>query len=132
MRHYQWGKGKWGFIDWAGIWPGYGTDQQGRNLQHGFLMPYGIELRAHKPFALFGALSPDGGTPDSTVMTAEHPVPVYRGFTLDDCAAVKGDNIDIPLTWKEDLRRLRGKQVQLHFDLFNVDLFAAKFCQEKQ
>ena len=49
MRHYQWGKGKWGFIDWAGIWPGYGTDQQGRNLPQGFLMPYGIELRAHKP-----------------------------------------------------------------------------------
>ena len=46
MRHYQWGKGKWVFIDWMGIWPGYGTDQQGRNLPHGFLMPYGVELRA--------------------------------------------------------------------------------------
>ena len=74
-------------------------------------------------------LAADGGTPDSTVMTAEHPVPVYRGFTLEDCAVLKGDHIDIPLTWKEDLRRLRGKRVQLHFDLFNADLFAVKFCE---
>ena len=74
-------------------------------------------------------LAADGGTPDSTVMTAEHPVPVYRGFTLEDCAVLKGDHIDTPLAWKGDLRRLRGKQVQLHFDLFNVDLFAVKFCE---
>ena len=60
-------------------------------------------------------------------MTPNHPVPVYRGFTMEDCAIVKGDHIDIPLTWKGDLRQFRGKRVQLHFDLFNADLYAVKF-----
>lgn len=72
-------------------------------------------------------LAADGGTPGSTVMTPDHPVPVYRGFTLEDCAAVRGDHIDVPLVWKGDLRRLRGRQVQLHFELFNADLYAVKF-----
>jgi len=72
-------------------------------------------------------LAAEGGDPSDTVMTPDHPVPVYRGFTLEDCAVIKGDHINIPLTWKGDLRRLRGKKVQLHFDMFNADLFAVKF-----
>jgi hypothetical protein len=72
-------------------------------------------------------LAADGGTPDSTVMTKAHPVPVYRGFTLEDCAVVKGDHADIPLAWKSDLRQLRGREVQLHFELFNADLHAMDF-----
>lgn len=49
MRHYQFGRGKWVFIDWCGIFAGYGTDPGGRNLPHGFLMPRGIALVPHKP-----------------------------------------------------------------------------------
>ena len=54
-------------------------------------------------------------------------LPVWKGFTLEDCAPVRGDHHDIALEWKGDLAALRGKSVQLHFDMFNADLYAIDF-----
>jgi hypothetical protein len=73
------------------------------------------------------ALLSAAGEKSGTVMVAGHPVPVFRGFTMEDCAVINGDQIDVPLAWKGDLKKLIGKEVQLHFDLFNADLYAIKF-----
>ena len=48
MRHYQLGTGKWVFVDWMGIEPGYGTAWGGA-ISEGFCVPRGLALRAHKP-----------------------------------------------------------------------------------
>lgn len=48
MRHYRLGQGKWAFIDWMGIEPGYGTAWGGA-MSEGFCVPRGIALRVHKP-----------------------------------------------------------------------------------
>ena len=48
MRHYQLGRGKWVFIDWMGIEPGYGTAWGGA-VTDGFCVPEGVELRVHRP-----------------------------------------------------------------------------------
>lgn len=48
MRHYCLGQGKWVFLDWMGIEPGYGTAWGGA-ISEGFCVPRGIELRVHKP-----------------------------------------------------------------------------------
>ena len=48
MRDYGLGQGKWVFIDWIGIEPGYGT-QWGGELSEGFCVPHGLELKVHRP-----------------------------------------------------------------------------------
>lgn len=48
MRHYRLGQGKWVFIDWMGIEPGYGTAWGGA-MSEGFCVPRGVALRVHKP-----------------------------------------------------------------------------------
>jgi len=48
MRNYQLGHGKWVFLDWMGIEPGYGTAWGGA-ITDGFCVPEGVELRAHRP-----------------------------------------------------------------------------------
>lgn len=53
------------------------------------------------------------------------PVP---GFALADCAPLKGDFIDQPVTWKGgSLTALAGKPVQLRFVMQQADLFAFQF-----
>lgn len=49
MRHYGFGKGKWVFIDWMGIEPGYGTRWGGGEGLGGYCVPDGISLKTHKP-----------------------------------------------------------------------------------
>jgi len=48
MRHYHFGTGKWVFIDWIGIEPGYGT-KWGGGESAGYCVPRGVELRVHTP-----------------------------------------------------------------------------------
>jgi len=48
MRHYRLGQGKWVFVDWMGIEPGYGTAWGGA-ISEGFCVPEGIELKVHPP-----------------------------------------------------------------------------------
>lgn len=48
MRNYGLGRGKWVFVDWMGIEPGYGT-QWGGALSQGWCVPHGIKLKVHKP-----------------------------------------------------------------------------------
>ena len=48
MRQYGFGQGKWVFIDWMGVEPGYGTAWKGE-ISEGFCVPRGIEIKAHKP-----------------------------------------------------------------------------------
>ena len=48
MRDYGLGRGKWVFVDWIGIEPGYGT-QWGGALSQGFCVPQGVELKVHRP-----------------------------------------------------------------------------------
>ncbi|MFC1454449.1 hypothetical protein ACFLQL_04625 [Verrucomicrobiota bacterium] len=73
------------------------------------------------------ALLSAAGEKENTVSVPDHPVPVFRDFTLEDCAVIKGDHVDVPLKWKGDLKKLIGKEVQLHFEIFNADLYAIKF-----
>ncbi len=83
-------------------------------------------------FVRCAILAADGGTPEQTLTTSQHPVPVYRGFTLEDCAMIRGDHLDIPLFWKADLRQLHGKSIQLQFELFNADLYAIDFVKDRK
>jgi len=48
MRHCGFGTGKWVFVDWLGIEPGYGTRWSGEPSS-GYCVPSGIELRTHMP-----------------------------------------------------------------------------------
>lgn len=50
MRDYGLGSGKWVFIDWHGIEPGYGT-QWGGAASAGFCVPHGLELKVQRPTA---------------------------------------------------------------------------------
>lgn len=49
MRHYGFGQGKWVFLDWLGIEPGYGTAWDGLNTDGGYCVPRGVALRVHAP-----------------------------------------------------------------------------------
>ncbi len=48
MRNYGLGCGKWVFVDWMGIEPGYGTQWEGA-LSQGWCVPHGIKLKVHRP-----------------------------------------------------------------------------------
>ncbi|MHC4871286.1 MAG: hypothetical protein ACYTFY_05530 [Planctomycetota bacterium] len=49
MRSYNFGKGKWVFIDWLGIDPGFGAVKGAGPGEGGACVPQGIELKVHKP-----------------------------------------------------------------------------------
>jgi len=49
MRTYDFGKGKWVFVDWTGIDPGYGTAWSGDESIAGENLPAGLELKVHRP-----------------------------------------------------------------------------------
>lgn len=53
------------------------------------------------------------------------------GFTLADCRPLYGDDIELPVTWKNgaDAKALAGQTVTLHFELKDADLFAYRFGQ---
>ena len=48
MRHYCLGQGKWVFLDWMGVDPGYGTAWGGA-ISEGTYVPEGVELKVHEP-----------------------------------------------------------------------------------
>jgi len=54
MRHYGMGRGKWVFVDWMGIEPGYGT-AWGGVLSDGYCMPEGVRIAVHRPVMDFDA-----------------------------------------------------------------------------
>ena len=77
MRHYDFGAGKWVFIDWMGIDPGYGTAWGGK-IGAGWCVPEGIALKAHTVMA-----EPE------PVLRAEYPwenwqVGAYATFLYDE------------------------------------------------
>ncbi len=48
-----------------------------------------------------------------------------RGFTLDDCAELFGDEVEADVRWKNaDIRSLRLREVRLRFVLRDADLYA--------
>ncbi len=54
MRDYGFGQGKWVFVDWLSIEPGYGTrwprvGDVSVPLPDGYCVPRGVELRVHAP-----------------------------------------------------------------------------------
>jgi hypothetical protein len=53
------------------------------------------------------------------------------GFSLADCQPLYGDEIEMPVVWKNgaDVSLLAGKPVVLHFELKDADLFAYRFGQ---
>ncbi len=63
MRHYRFGQGKWVFIDWMGIDPGYGSAWRGK-ISDGYCMPEGIRLQVHQPTLDYTpVLAADPGNP---------------------------------------------------------------------
>ena len=48
MSDHLLGTGKWVFVDWLGVEPGYGTRWSGES-GHGFCVPQGVELKTHLP-----------------------------------------------------------------------------------
>ena len=48
MHRYEFGRGKWVFVDWIGVEPGYGTKWAGE-ISEGFCVPQGVELKVHAP-----------------------------------------------------------------------------------
>jgi hypothetical protein len=56
---------------------------------------------------------------------------VLPGFGFDDCAAVTGNGISLPLKWKSDVARLNGQTVRLEFELANAKIFAFELRPEQ-
>jgi hypothetical protein len=56
-----------------------------------------------------------------------------KGFTLNDCKPLRGDEIDHPVTWQSGLTpgHLAGTPVRLRFQLKHADLFSFRFVQGK-
>ncbi len=52
------------------------------------------------------------------------------GFTMDDCLALDGDEIDQPLRWKskDNVSELNGKTVRVRFSVLNAELYAFWFA----
>jgi hypothetical protein len=51
-----------------------------------------------------------------------------RGFSLKDCAPVRGDYTGYTVSWKgANLAKLAGQPVRLRFDLTDSDIFAFQF-----
>lgn len=52
-----------------------------------------------------------------------------KGFALDDCAPLKGDEIKRVVKWKggSDVSSLAGTAVQLRFEMDDADFFSVKF-----
>lgn len=48
MRNWGIGRGKWVFVDWMGVEPGYGTEWGGA-VSEGWSVPHGITLKVHEP-----------------------------------------------------------------------------------
>jgi len=63
------------------------------------------------------------------IYDAETGVPL-RGFALDDCDEIFGNELDKQMTWKGkgDVSKLRGQPVRLVFELKDADLFAFRFA----
>ena len=60
MNRDGFGKGKWVFIDWMGIDPGYGTAWSGDPTLPGEAQPTGVELKVHPPRVIPGwVIAPD-------------------------------------------------------------------------
>ena len=51
------------------------------------------------------------------------------GFTLAECEAAYGDEIDLAMKWKggTDVSALAGKPVTLHFEMKDADIFSYRF-----
>ena len=58
------------------------------------------------------------------------PIP---GFTLDDCAAFWGDEINRIVAWKDgyDVSRLAGQPIRLRFVMHDADLYSIRFAPAK-
>ncbi len=56
------------------------------------------------------------------------------GFTLAECKPLYGDEIELPLVWKNgaDVKALAGRTLTLHFALKDADLFAYRFGQPER
>jgi hypothetical protein len=54
-----------------------------------------------------------------------------RGFTLDDCCEVFGDELERTVSWDggSDLRPLAGQPVRVRFALRDADLYSFRFCE---
>lgn len=52
MRHYGFGRGKWVFVDWMAIEPGYGVAWKGA-ITDGYCMPEGVRIAVHQPMLDF-------------------------------------------------------------------------------
>jgi len=49
MCTHGFGTGKWVFVDWMGVDPGFGAAWGGGGAPHGVCVPQGIELQVHRP-----------------------------------------------------------------------------------
>ncbi|MBN2377459.1 MAG: hypothetical protein JXD22_13740 [Sedimentisphaerales bacterium] len=52
-----------------------------------------------------------------------------KGYTLDDCPEIIGDELEHVVTWENqsDLKSLAGKPVRLRFNLKDADLYSIRF-----
>ena len=57
---------------------------------------------------------------------------VVKGFALDDCREVFGDEIDVGVSWRDDpdLGALTGRAVRLRIALHDADLYAFRFSTQ--
>jgi len=53
-----------------------------------------------------------------------------RGFREKDCRAISGNAVALPVKWKRALSSLKGKPVQLEFQLRNARLFSFELSNE--
>lgn len=96
MRQYGFGQGKWVFIDWMGVDPGYGTAWGGA-IGGGFNLPEGLALKIHRVSA-----EPE------PVLRAEHP---WENAMVGAYATVLKDD-GLYRCWYEPYYLKDGKRVQ--------------------
>jgi len=137
MRCNSFGDGKWVFVDWMGIEPGYGTafrpdctERQEKPFR-GFCVPQGISLKVHTPYIdPTPIIVPDrpwenrGISPYATFMEDEGILRCWYEHSYDDGNGIGGGlayaESDDGVTWRKPtlgLREFQGSTDNNMFDL---------------
>jgi hypothetical protein len=141
MRTYDFGTGKWVFIDWMGIDPGYGTAWSGADSVAGEDQPVGLTLKVHRPRVIpEWVIAPDrpwdreGVSPYASFLEHQGRFHCWyerygseadMGIEVNVAYAVSGDHIDADMTWRGGaLAGPCGQTVRLHTRIYRADLYA--------
>jgi hypothetical protein len=68
-------------------------------------------------------LNVDASVGEARIQLLDENGKPVRGFHLSDCAPIKTDTLDAPITWKHSLSEVKGKPVRMEIHLRKARLF---------